>query len=189
MHFLPDVEVICPVCRGKRYQKPILDIQYKGYNISEILELSIDEAKIVFAEEKSLSNKLQVLQDVGLGYLGLGQSTSTLSGGEAQRLKLAKELQEGIGGKTLYLFDEPTTGLHPHDSCKLINIFDRLVKLGNSVVVIEHNTNIILESDWVIELGPEGGNEGGKVISTGTPDEIMKNPLSHTGKILYDLYN
>ncbi len=187
MHFLPDVEVICPVCRGRRYQKPVLDIRYRGHNISDILELSIDEALALFVDEKNIAARLQILQDAGLGYLGLGQSTATLSGGEAQRLKLAKELQGGIGGRVLYLLDEPTTGLHPHDASRLIHIFDRLVKLGNSVVVIEHNAQMILESDWIIDLGPEGGNEGGEIIAQGTPEEIMKNPCSFTGKILYGL--
>jgi excinuclease ABC subunit A len=184
MHFLPDVEVVCPVCRGKRYQKPVLDIHYKGYNISDVLELSIDEAMELFSDEKNINAKLKILQDVGLGYLGLGQSTSTLSGGEAQRLKLAKELSTGAGGKVLYLFDEPTTGLHPHDAGRLVNVFDRLVKLGNSVVVIEHNAEMIVEADWVIDLGPEGGNEGGEIVAKGTPEEVMQNFCSHTGKVL-----
>ncbi|MCX8132314.1 MAG: excinuclease ABC subunit UvrA [Clostridia bacterium] len=188
MHFLPDVEVVCPVCRGKRYQKPVLDIKYSGYNISDVLELSIDEAVKLFSEEENIVVKLQILQDVGLGYLGLGQSTATLSGGEAQRLKLAKELSAGAGGRVLYLFDEPTTGLHPHDAGRLVTVFDRLVKLGNSVVVIEHNAEMILESDWVIDLGPEGGNEGGEIVAQGSPEEIMKNSCSHTGKVLSSLY-
>lgn len=187
MHFLPDVEVVCPVCQGKRFQKSIMAIKYKGYNISDILDLSIDEALALFADEATIATRLQILQDVGLGYLVFGQSTSTLSGGEAQRLKLAKELQSGVGGKILYLFDEPTTGLHPHDACRLINVFDRLVKLGNSVVVIEHNREMILESDWVIDLGPEGGDKGGEIVAQGTPEEIMKNPASYTGKVLNGL--
>lgn len=184
MHFLPDVEVVCPVCHGKRYQKPVLDIKFKGYNISDVLELSIDEAFVLFAEEESIRSKLKVLQDVGLGYLSLGQSTTTLSGGEAQRLKLAKELSRNSNGKVMYLFDEPTTGLHAHDAGMLINVFDRLVRLGNSVVVIEHNAEMILESDWLIDLGPEGGSEGGEIIAQGTPKEIMENPRSFTGKVL-----
>lgn len=184
MNFLPDVEVICPVCHGKRYQKSVLDVKLKGYNISDVLELSIDEAFSLFEAEESIRTKLKVLQDVGLGYLGLGQSTATLSGGEAQRLKLAKELSRSSSGKVMYLFDEPTIGLHPHDAMKLINIFDQLVRLGNSVVIIEHNIDMILASDWVIELGPEGGNEGGKIIAQGTPEEIMKNVCSATGKVL-----
>lgn len=184
MHFLPDVEVVCPVCRGMRYKKPVLDIRYRGRNISDVLELSIDEALELFSGRESIALKLKILQDVGLGYLSLGQSTSTLSGGEAQRLKLAKELSVSTGGRTMYLFDEPTTGLHPHDADRLISIFDRLVKLGNSVVVIEHNAEMILESDWVIDLGPEGGNQGGEIIAQGTPEEIMRNPRSFTGEIL-----
>jgi len=183
MHFLSDVEVVCPVCRGKRYQKPVLDIKYRGHNISDVLELSIDEALVLFADEENIISKLKVLQNVGLGYLGLGQSSATLSGGEAQRLKLAKELSKSSSGKVMYLFDEPTTGLHPHDAGRLINVFDRLVSLGNSVVVIEHNADLILTSDWVIDLGPEGGNEGGEIIAQGTPEEIMKNPHSATGKV------
>jgi len=188
MHFLPDVEVVCPVCRGKRYQKPVLDIKYRGHNISDVLELSIDEALVMFAGEENIVSKLKVLQDVGLGYLGLGQSTATLSGGEAQRLKLAKELSKRSSGKVMYLFDEPTTGLHPHDANRLISIFDRLVYLGNSVVVIEHNADMILASDWVIDLGPEGGKEGGEIIAWGTPEEIMKNTRSATGKFLFGLF-
>ncbi len=187
MHFLPDVEMVCPVCQGKRYQKPVLDIKFRGHNISEVLELSIDEALVLFADEENIRSKLKVLQNVGLGYLSLGQSATTLSGGEAQRLKLAKELSRNTGGKVLYLFDEPTTGLHPHDAGRLINVFDRLVRLGNSVIVIEHNVEMILASDWVIDLGPEGGSEGGKIITQGTPDEIMRNSNSATGKVLSGL--
>lgn len=188
MHFLPDVEVVCPACRGKRYQKPVLDSKYRGHNISEVLELSVDEALELFAGEENIVTKLLILRDVGLGYLSLGQATSTLSGGEAQRLKLAKELQASAGGRVLYLFDEPTTGLHPHDAGRLVTVFDRLVKLGNSVVVIEHNAEMILESDWVIDLGPEGGNEGGQIVAQGTPEEIMKNSCSYTGKVLSRLH-
>jgi excinuclease ABC subunit A len=188
MHFLPDVEVVCPVCRGRRYKKPVLDIKYRGQNISDILELSIDEALELFADEENIVSKLKVLQDVGLGYLGLGQSTATLSGGEAQRLKLAKELSGSSKGNAMYLFDEPTTGLHPHDAGRLIRIFDRLVTFGNSVIVIEHNAELIMESDWVIDLGPEGGNEGGKIIAQGTPEEIMKKAGSATGKVLSRLH-
>ncbi len=185
MHFLPDVEVVCPVCHGKRYQKPVLDIKFKGHNISEVLELSIDEAFVLFADEENIRAKLKVLQDVGLGYLNLGQSAATLSGGEARRLKLAKELSRNSGGKALYLFDEPTTGLHPHDAGRLINVFDRLVRLGNSVIVIEHNADMLLAADWVIDLGPEGGNEGGEIIAQGPPEEIMKSARSATGEVLF----
>ena len=184
MYFLPDVEVVCPVCGGKRYQKPVLDITYKDHNISDVLELSIDEAMFLFAKEENIVSKLKVLQDVGLGYLGLGQSATTLSGGEAQRLKLAKELSKSSSGKVMYLFDEPTTGLHPQDAGRLIHVFDQLVRQGNSVVVIEHNPDMILASDWVIDIGPEGGNEGGEIIAQGTPEEIMDNVTSATGKVL-----
>lgn len=186
MHFLPEVEVTCPVCHGKRYQKPILNIRYKGYNISDVLELSIEEALTLFTEEENIKSKLSVLCDVGLGYLSLGQSTSTLSGGEAQRLKLAKELSKRNGDHLMYLFDEPSTGLHPHDADKLISIFDRLVKLGNSVIVIEHNPELIMASDWVIDLGPEGGYEGGLIVAQGTPEELMKQADTATGKVLYE---
>lgn len=187
MHFLPDVEVACPVCRGKRYQKSVLNIHYKGKSIADILELCIDEALNVFTDEANIKSKLVVLQNVGLGYLSLGQSTATLSGGEAQRLKLAKELSKKNGGKTLYLFDEPTTGLHPYDAGRLVSVFDQLVRLGNSVIVIEHNVDVILASDWVIDLGPEGGKKGGFIIAQGTPEEIMLNTSSVTGKVLSDL--
>ncbi len=187
MHFLPDVEVICPVCGGKRYQKPVLDIKYKGHTISDVLELSIDEAMVLFSNEANIVSKLKILQDVGLGYLGLGQSAATLSGGEAQRLKLAKELSKSSGGKVMYLFDEPTTGLHAHDAGRLIHVFDQLVRQGNSVIAIEHNTEMILASDWVIDIGPEGGNEGGEIVTQGTPEDIMNHPNSHTGKVLSGL--
>ena len=184
MHFLPDVEVTCPVCGGKRYKKKILQIKYKGYSISDILQMSIDEAVSVFADEKKVLLKLKILQDVGLGYLGLGQSTVTLSGGEAQRLKLAKELSKGGDGRSLYLFDEPTTGLHPHDAARLIQVFRRLVEKGNSIIAIEHNPDMIAASDWIIDMGPEGGNEGGNIVVEGTLSDIVKCKESHTGRIL-----
>lgn len=189
MHFLPDVEVACPACRGKRYQKTVLNIHYKNKSIADVLELSIDEALDLFNEEESIKTKLVVLQNVGLGYLSLGQSTATLSGGEAQRLKLAKELTKKSTGKTLYLFDEPTTGLHPHDVGRIINVLDQLVCLGNSVIVIEHNPDIILASDWVIDLGPEGGNLGGEVTVQGPLEEILRSTTSVTGKVLSELYS
>ena len=188
MHFLPDVEVICPICRGKRYQKLVLDVKYKGKNISDVLELSVDEALTLFSEELNIASKLRVLQNVGLGYLSLGQSAATLSGGEAQRLKLARELSKSTSGKVMYLFDEPTTGLHPQDASRLINVFAQLVSMGNSVIVIEHNTDLILASDWVIDLGPEGGNEGGELVAQGTPEDIIKVKNSATGKILLERF-
>ena len=184
MYFLPDVEVTCPVCRGKRYQKQVLEALYKGYSISDVLDMSINEAAVLFDSEDTIKEKLAVLQDVGLGYLGLGQSSSTLSGGEAQRLKLARELSRHSNAKTLYLFDEPTTGLHPYDTDRLIRFFNRLVQAGNTVVVIEHNLSVIMASDWIIEMGPRGGIQGGTVIAQGTPDQIINDHNSITGKML-----
>ncbi|WP_394923506.1 excinuclease ABC subunit UvrA [uncultured Robinsoniella sp.] len=187
MNFLPDVEVVCPVCRGKRYQKPVLNVRYRGYHIAEVLELSIDEAAVLFNEENEIVKKLKVLQEVGLGYLVLGQSATTLSGGEAQRLKLAKELSKQPGGQILYLLDEPTCGLHPQDTKRLIGVFRRLVQRGGSVIVAEHNPEVIRSSDWVLDLGPEGGNYGGQIVVQGTPEEIKKHPASATGSILAQL--
>lgn len=187
MNFLPDVEVVCPVCKGKRYQKPVLAVKYKGFNIAEVLDLSVDDAVLLFEQEKGILRKLKTLQDVGLGYLGLGQSSTTLSGGEAQRLKLAKELSKQVGNRTMYLFDEPTCGLHPHDTTRLIHIFHHLTHKGNSVIVIEHNSEVILASDWVIDLGPEGGEHGGQIVVQGTPEEVAKHPNSATGLILSKL--
>lgn len=184
MHFLPDVYVICPVCAGKRYQPSVMAITYKDYTISDVLDMSVDEGVELFETEKNLLSKLKVLQDVGLGYLSLGQPTSTLSGGEAQRLKLAKELMKPHSGRKLYLFDEPSTGLHLHDIHKMIDVFTRLVSQGNSVVVIEHNPYIIMASDYVIDLGPDGGKAGGQIIAQGTPLEIMKSRESATGRAL-----
>lgn len=184
MNFLPDVEVVCPLCHGKRYQNRVLSVTYKSHSIADVLALSIDEAALLFKEEQEIWKKLKVLQDVGLGYLGLGQSATTLSGGEAQRLKLAKELAKPTGSHILYLFDEPTCGLHPKDANHLIGVFQRLVKMGNSVIVIEHNPEVILSSDWVIDLGPEGGNYGGNIIVQGTPETVINCETSATGKIL-----
>ena len=187
MNFLPDVEVVCPVCRGKRYQKPVLNVRYKGYNIAEVLELSIDEAAVLFEQENDILKKLKVLQEVGLGYLGLGQSAVTLSGGEAQRLKLAKELCKQTGGQILYLFDEPTCGLHPQDTERLIEVFRKLVQMGGSVIAAEHNPQVIRSSDWVLDLGPEGGSYGGQIVAQGTPEEVKKHPVSATGSVLAQL--
>ena len=184
MNFMPDVEVICPVCRGKRYQKHVLSVKYKEHNIADVLDLTIDEAICLFTDELEIAKKLKVLEEVGLGYLSLGQSTTTLSGGEAQRIKLAKELIKSNKGRILYLFDEPTRGLHPHDANRLIHVFDRLVRMGNSVVVIEHNLQVIEASDWIIELGPEGGKNGGEIIACGTVEDIMNNPRGVTGQML-----
>jgi len=184
MHFLPPVYVTCDVCKGKRYNRETLDILYKGKNISEVLDMTIDEAYEFFENIPSLRRKLQLLRDVGLGYLRLGQPAPTLSGGEAQRIKLARELSKRETGRTLYLLDEPTTGLHMDDIKKLINVLQRLVDRGNTVVVIEHNLDVIKCADWIIDLGPEGGERGGELVAVGTPEEIAQNPNSHTGKFL-----
>lgn len=172
MHFLPDVLIVCPKCQGKRFTKEILEVTYRGYHISDILYMDIDRAIQVFSNNPIILFKLNVLQEVGLGYLLIGQATSTLSGGEAQRLKLAKELMKQGKSNKLYLFDEPTTGLHPHDILKVIKIFERLVEQGNSVIVIEHNLNVISRADYIIQMGPEGGKAGGYIIAKGTPLSI-----------------
>jgi len=184
MHFLPPVYVTCDVCKGRRYNRETLDILYKGKNISEVLDLTVDEAYEFFENIPSLRAKLQLLRDVGLGYLRLGQPAPTLSGGEAQRIKLARELSKREKGRTLYLLDEPTTGLHMDDIKKLVDVLQRLVDRGNTVVVIEHNLDVIKCADWVIDLGPEGGDGGGRVVAVGTPEEIAQNPSSYTGLFL-----
>ncbi|NPA40725.1 MAG: excinuclease ABC subunit UvrA [Aquificae bacterium] len=184
MHFLPPVYVTCDVCKGKRYNRETLDILYKGKSIADVLEMTIDEAYEFFENIPSLRRKLQLLRDVGLGYLKLGQPAPTLSGGEAQRIKLARELSKREKGRTLYLLDEPTTGLHMDDIKKLINVLQRLVDKGNTVVVIEHNLDVIKCADWIIDLGPEGGERGGEVVACGTPEEIALNPRSYTGMFL-----
>lgn len=184
MNFLPDIEVTCPVCRENRYQKPVLEVRYKEHTIADVLNLGIDEAANLFQSEAEIHRKLRILQDVGLGYLGLGQSASTLSCGEAQRLKLAKELSRSGSKKTLYLFDEPSNGLHPHDANRMIHVFDSLVKQGSSVIIIEHNVDMILASDWIIDMGPEGGKKGGRIMAQGTPEKISKIKGSATGELL-----
>ena len=187
MHFLPDVYVPCEVCKGDRYNRDTLDITFKGKNIADVLNLSIEEANIFFEKHPVISRHLQTLVDVGLGYVRLGQSAPTLSGGEAQRVKLSSELAKRSTGKTLYVLDEPTTGLHFDDVKRLLIVLHRLVDGGNSVLVIEHNLDVVYSSDWVIELGPEGGDGGGEVIGCGTPEEIAKLKNSHTGKFLKQL--
>ncbi|NPA57778.1 MAG: excinuclease ABC subunit UvrA [Aquificae bacterium] len=184
MHFLPDVYVTCEVCGGKRYNKETLAIEYKGKNIADVLDMTVAEALEFFQNVPSIRNKLKVLYDVGLDYIKLGQPATTLSGGEAQRIKLTRELSKRDTGRTLYLLDEPTTGLHSHDVSKLIQVLNRLVDKGNTVVVIEHNLDVIKNADWIIDLGPEGGEGGGQVIGTGTPEELVKNPHSYTGLFL-----
>jgi len=184
MHFLPDVYVPCDVCKGKRYNRETLDVKYKGKNINEVLGMTIEDARAFFDVVPSIANKLQTLIDVGLSYICLGQSATTLSGGEAQRVKLAKELSKRDTGKTLYILDEPTTGLHFYDIQQLLNVLHRLRDHGNTVVVIEHNLDVIKTADWVVDLGPEGGSGGGQIIATGTPEEIAQLENSHTGRFL-----
>ena len=184
MHFLPNAEITCPVCKGKRFKKHILSVKYCGKSISDILDMSIEEAHALFEDKRDIASRLQVLIDVGLGYLKLGQPATTLSGGEAQRVKLAKELGRNGKGHTLYLLDEPTTGLHSEDVRKLVNLLHKLVDTGNTVCVVEHNLDLIRESDWMIDMGPEGGEGGGRVIAQGTPEEIMKKGESYTAESL-----
>ncbi len=184
MHFLPDVYVPCEVCKGARYNRETLEVRYKGKNISEVLDMTIDEAVDFFANVPRIARKLKIIQDVGLGYIKLGQPATTLSGGEAQRVKLATELSRRSTGKTLYILDEPTTGLHTADIHKLLDILQRLVSGGDTVVVIEHNLDVIKTADYIIDLGPEGGDKGGTVVATGRPEDIVKVPESYTGKFL-----
>jgi excinuclease ABC subunit A len=184
MHFLPDVYVSCDVCRGKRYNRETLEVKYKSKNISEVLDMTIENAAEFFAPVPVISRKLQTLMDVGLGYICLGQSATTLSGGEAQRVKLSRELSKRDTGKTLYILDEPTTGLHFQDIRQLLAVLHHLRDHGNTIVVIEHNLDVIKTADWVIDLGPEGGDEGGQIIATGTPEQVAKTKGSHTGTYL-----
>ncbi|MEW9897731.1 excinuclease ABC subunit UvrA [Chitinivorax sp. PXF-14] len=184
MHFLPDVYVPCDVCHGKRYNRETLEVQYKGKSIHEVLEMTVEQAHEFFSAVPTVARKLQTLLDVGLGYIRLGQSATTLSGGEAQRVKLALELSKRDTGRTLYILDEPTTGLHFHDIDLLLKVLQRLTEHGNSVVVIEHNLDVIKTADWIVDLGPEGGEGGGKIIASGTPEQVAQNPHSYTGHYL-----
>jgi excinuclease ABC subunit A len=184
MHFLPDVYVPCEVCRGKRYNRETLEVFYKGHSIADVLELTVDEGLEVFEAVPRLRRQLQTLSDVGLGYIHLGQAATTLSGGEAQRVKLATELSKLATGQTFYILDEPTTGLHFEDVRMLLQVLHRLVERGNTVLVIEHNLDVIKTADWIIDLGPEGGPKGGEVVAAGTPEEVAANPRSHTGRFL-----
>lgn len=188
MHFLADVYVVCDVCKGKRYNRETLDIFYKGKNIYNVLEMTVEEACQFFNAIPMLARKLQTLIDVGLSYIHLGQSATTLSGGEAQRVKLAKELSRRDTGNTLYLLDEPTTGLHFHDIKQLLEVLHKLRDQGNTIIVIEHNLDVLKTSDWIIDLGPEGGSKGGEIIATGTPAEVAKNPRSYTGQFLKQFF-
>ena len=187
MHFLADVYVMCDVCNGDRYNEQTLEVKYKDKNISDILNMTVEEALVFFDALPSIKKKLVTLNDVGLGYITLGQSAITLSGGEAQRIKLSKELSKRSTGKTLFILDEPTTGLHFADIELLLKVLDRLKNQGNTIVVIEHNLDVIKTADWIIDLGPEGGSDGGKIVATGTPENVSKVKNSFTGQFLNKL--
>ncbi|MBP3005138.1 ATP-binding cassette domain-containing protein, partial [Acinetobacter baumannii] len=182
MHFLPDMYVPCDACHGKRYNRETLEVGYKGKNISDVLEMTVEDAAEFFSAIPVIHRRLETLTQVGLGYIRLGQAATTLSGGEAQRVKLARELAKRDTGKTLYILDEPTTGLHFHDIAKLLDILHELRNKGNTIVVIEHNLDVIKTADWVVDLGPEGGSGGGMIIAEGTPEQVAKVEISHTGR-------
>jgi excinuclease ABC subunit A len=189
MNFLPDVYVLCDVCRGARYNRETLSVKYKGKSIADLLDTTVEEALPLLENIPQINQKLQTLLDVGLGYIKLGQSATTLSGGEAQRIKLAKELSKRATGRTIYILDEPTTGLHFADVHKLLDVLQRLVSLGNTVLVIEHNLDVIKSADYIIDLGPEGGEHGGRIVAAGTPEEVARSRRSHTGHVLRPLLN
>lgn len=184
MHFLPDVYVECDVCKGKRFNRETLEVKFKDKSIADVLDMTVDEAYTFFDAIPSIKNRLDLLRKVGLGYIHLGQQATTLSGGEAQRIKLSKELSRRATGKTLYILDEPTTGLHFEDINRLLKVLHTLVDQGNSVIVIEHNLDVIKTADYIIDLGPEGGDGGGKIIAKGTPEEVAKSKISYTAKYL-----
>jgi excinuclease ABC subunit A len=187
MHFLPDVYVTCDVCKGKRYDRETLEVKYRDKSIADVLDMTVEEARDLFKAVPIIREKMDTLKRVGLDYIKVGQQATTLSGGEAQRVKLSKELSRRSTGRTLYILDEPTTGLHFHDVKKLLEVLHELVDQGNSVVVIEHNLEVIKTADWVIDLGPEGGDGGGEIVAVGTPEDIVKNARSHTGKFLKEV--
>jgi excinuclease ABC subunit A len=189
MHFLPDVYVTCDTCKGKRYNRETLEIKFRDKSIAEVLAMTVDEAVPYFSAQSRIRDRLRILQQVGLGYIALGQQATTLSGGEAQRIKLSKELARRATGRTLYILDEPTTGLHFEDVRKLLEVLHALVEQGNTVVVIEHNLEVIKTADWILDLGPEGGDGGGRIVAEGTPEMIAANPDSHTGRFLAPLLN
>ena len=189
MNFLPDVYVKCDQCNGKRYNRETLEVKFKGKSINDVLNMTIDDACVFFKEINYIYQKVKVLQEVGLGYVKLGQSSTTLSGGEAQRIKLAAELGKKQTGKTFYIMDEPTTGLHHEDINLLLDVIRKLILFGNTVLIIEHNLDVILQADHIIDLGPEGGNKGGEVIFEGTVKDLMKNKKSYTGKFIALEYN
>ncbi|MFT7588490.1 MAG: excinuclease ABC subunit A [Limisphaerales bacterium] len=184
MNFLPDVHVQCDRCFGKRYNRETLEVLYKGKSIADVLDMTVDDGVSFFKPIPNIYRKLKTLQDVGLGYIGIGQSSTTLSGGEAQRVKLSSELSKRDTGQTFYILDEPTTGLHFEDVSVLLSVLDKLVARGNTVLVIEHNMDVIKVADYIIDLGPEGGSGGGKIIATGTPEQVSKVKGSYTGQYL-----
>ncbi len=184
MHFLPDIYVVCDQCKGRRYNRETLEVRFKGKSIADVLDMTVEEGAAFFSAVPAIRDKLIALERVGLGYIRIGQQATTLSGGEAQRVKLAKELGRRATGRTLYILDEPTTGLHFHDVAKLLEVLHELVDQGNTVVVIEHNLDVIKTADWIIDLGPEGGDAGGEVVATGTPEDVAKCRASHTGAFL-----
>jgi len=187
MHFLPDVYVTCDQCRGKRYNRETLEIKFHGKSIADVLDMTVEEGAEFFKAVPTIREKLATLKRVGLGYIKVGQQANTLSGGEAQRVKLAKELAKRATGRTLYILDEPTTGLHFHDVAKLLEVLHELVDQGNSVVVIEHNLEVIKTADWILDLGPEGGDGGGELVAAGTPETVAKVKRSYTGQYLKDI--
>jgi excinuclease ABC subunit A len=189
MHFLPDVYVRCDVCKGRRYERETLEIRYKGKNIADVLETTVAEAREFFEHIPPIKRKLDMLYDVGLGYIHLGQPATTLSGGEAQRVKLARELSKVSTGRTLYILDEPTTGLHFEDTLMLLGVLNRLVEKGNTVVIIEHNPDCIKVADHIVDLGPEGGDDGGRIVAEGTPEEVSLSRDSYTGDVLRRIFD
>jgi excinuclease ABC subunit A len=188
MHFLPNVYVTCEQCKGRRYNRETLEIKYRGKSIADVLDLTVDQTLPLLENFPPIANKLRTLQSVGLGYIELGQSATTLSGGEAQRVKLSRELSKRGTGRTLYILDEPTTGLHFEDVRKLLDVLNRLVDQGNTIVVIEHNLDVIKCADWLIDLGPEGGEAGGRIVAQGTPEQVARSRGSHTGHFLVELF-
>ncbi len=184
MHFLPDVYVTCDVCKGKRYDRETLEVRYRDKSIADVLDMTVEEAAELFKAVPSIRDKMETLKRVGLSYVKVGQQATTLSGGEAQRVKLAKELARRSTGRTLYILDEPTTGLHFHDVAQLLDVLHELVDQGNTMIVIEHNLEVVKTADWIIDMGPEGGDGGGEVVAMGTPEEVARNPKSYTGQFL-----
>jgi excinuclease ABC subunit A len=187
MHFLPDVYVTCETCQGKRYNRETLEILFKGKSIADVLDMTVEDAQEFFKAVPAIREKMDALVRVGLGYIKVGQQATTLSGGEAQRVKLSKELSKRSTGRTLYILDEPTTGLHFEDVKKLLEVLHELVDNGNTVIVIEHNLDVVKTADWIIDIGPEGGDGGGEIVAVGTPEDVADEPRSHTGRYLKEM--